>query len=106
MDERLAKQWCVTEALLREAVAELDGSTEFVECNHFLSHNEFELALNVLEDAGHSRKVSREYWWNLKKAAELMGLRERYAALREQVRLAGSSAQPVATADRPRRPLS
>ena len=106
MDERLLKQWQVTEALLRQAATEIPGSSEFSVCEEFLSHNELELALDVLEDAGRNHQVSREFWWNLKKAAEVMGLRERYAALREQVRLASTTAQPVAPADRLRRPLS
>lgn len=99
MDERLLKQWQVTEALLRQAASEIAGSTEFAACADFLGHNELELALDVLEDAGHHHTVTRDFWWNLKKAAEVMGLHERYAALREQVRLASSAAQPGAAAD-------
>ena len=88
MDERLIKQWEITETLLQAAAAELSGTAEFAECSELLDHNELELALNVLEEAGHARNVSRDYWWNLKKAAEVMGLSDRYTALREQVRLA------------------
>jgi hypothetical protein len=103
MNERLIKQWQVTEALLREAAAELPDAKDLAACENFLNHNEFELALDVLEDAGHGQQVSREFWWNLKKAAEVMGLRERYASLREQVRLATGAAQPVIPADASRR---
>jgi len=99
MDERLIKQWAVTEKLLQDAAAEISGTKEFAECTDFLGHNELELALDVLEDAGHTRKVSRDYWWNLKKAAEVMGLSNRYAALGEQVRLATIDAQPIIPPD-------
>lgn len=100
MDDRLIKQWAVTEKLLQDAAAEISGTKEFAECMTFLGHNELELALDVLEDAGHTRAVSRDYWWNLKKAAEVMGLSNRYAALREQVRLAASDdAQPIIPPD-------
>lgn len=99
MDERLLKQWQVTEALFWQAATEIDGAPEFAACKEYLSFNELELALDVLEDAGNHNTVTRDFWWNLKKAAEVMGLHERYAALREQVRLASSAAQPGAAAD-------
>ena len=99
MDERRLKQWQVTEALLRQAGTEIDGAPELAACEEYLSHNELELALDVLEDAGHYNTVTRNFWWNLKKAAEVMGLHERYATLSEQLRLASSAAQPGAAAD-------
>ena len=103
MNDRLIKQWQITEGLLREAAAELSDAKALAACEGFLSHNELELALDVLEDAGHDQPVSREFWWNLKKAAEVMGLTKRYSALREQIRLASSAAQPVIPADALRR---
>jgi hypothetical protein len=103
MNERLIKQWQITEVLLRDAAAEISDPQALAACEDFLSHNELELALDVLEDAGHGEKVSREFWWNLKKAAEVMGLTERYAALREQVRVASGAAQPVIPSDASRR---
>lgn len=103
MNEKLIKQWQVTEGLLRKAAAELSDAKALAACENFLSHNELELALDVLEDAGRGQQVSREFWWNLKKAAEVMGLSERYAALREQVRLASGAAQPIIPADALRR---
>lgn len=99
MNERILKQWQVTEALLRQAATEIDGAPEFAACEEYLNHTELELALDVLEDAGHHNNVARDFWWNLKKAAEVLGLHERYAALREQVRLASGAAQPGAAAD-------
>jgi hypothetical protein len=102
MDERLLKQWAVAEALLQAAASEIAGSTAFIECSDFLGHNELELALDVLEDAGYEQDVSRDYWWNLKKAAEVMGLHERYAVLREQVRIATTTAQRGVPPDDPK----
>lgn len=42
-----------------------------------LCHNELELALDVLEAGAAEEKVSAEFWWHMKKAAEIMGLAER-----------------------------
>lgn len=95
MDDGLVKQWQVTEALLRQAASEISESDKFVVCNDFLSHNELELALDVLEDAGQSYLVSPEFWRSLMKAAKLMGLSERCTVLSEQIRSAGSAAQFV-----------
>jgi hypothetical protein len=104
MDERLLKQWQITETLLDTAAAELSGASVLQTYRDFIEHNELEMALDVLEDAGHENAVSREYWWNLKKAAEAMGLRERYAALREQLRLASEAKNQGAQAPNPRTP--
>jgi hypothetical protein len=106
MDERLVKQWAVTGTLLQAASSEIKGSTAFVACRYFLEHNELELALDVLEEAGHELVVSRDFWWNLKKAAEVMGLSERYCALRAQVRIATIAAQQGVSSDYPNAPLS
>lgn len=52
------KQWKRTEAFLRAAIASLDEqpSTDlvhhFFEAEKFLTHNEFQLAWDVLRDAG------------------------------------------------------
>jgi phosphopantetheinyl transferase (holo-ACP synthase) len=54
MDERLAKRWAVTESLLKAAAVEIAGAPEYQESCDFLSHNELELALDVLEHAGQS----------------------------------------------------
>ena len=92
--------------------ADAQGQTFFIssgdtgyypdKCRDFLAHNELELTLDVLEDAGHLHKVSRDCWWNLNKAAEVMGLRESYATLRERVRLAGGDFQQGAPVGRPK----
>lgn len=91
MNERLVKQWEVTRSLLNAAATEVSSTTAYERYQNFIGHNELELALDVLEDVGHEWPVSREYWWNLKKAAEVMGLNQRYAALRTQWRLAEES---------------
>jgi hypothetical protein len=88
MNERLIKQWEVTQSLLNSAATEVLGTPAYEQYRNFIGHNELELALDVLEDIGHERPVSSSYWWNLKKAAEVMGLHQRYAALRTQWRLA------------------
>jgi hypothetical protein len=49
------------------------------------------LALDVLEDVGVENGVSVEYWRNLKMAAEIMRLQERYAQLTAHIRLAFAS---------------
>lgn len=95
MNEQLIKQWAVTEKLLQDAAAEILGTKDFAECMDLLRHNELELALDELENVGHTRKVSRNYWCNLKKAAEVMGLSNRYAALEEQERLVTIDAEPI-----------
>ena len=41
----------------------------------FLSHNEFELALDELEGLGPNNPVTEEFWAQLLAAAEEMGLR-------------------------------
>lgn len=90
MDERLIKQWDVTKTLLAEAARQIESSSFYAEYADFISHNELELALDVLEAAGEEVSVNRDYWWNLKKAAEVMGLLNRLNALRAKLREAGN----------------
>lgn len=92
MNKRLEKQWKVTIAVLNEARSSLQESEEiekFInEYEEFLEHNELELALDMLEEAGLEarHKPSRDFWFNLKKAAEIMGLENRYDFYREKMR--------------------
>jgi len=86
MNARLVKQWEVVAGLLAEAasqVSSLDGYSQYQE---YVGHNEFELALNVLEDLGEQASVNAAFWQSLKKAAEVMGLQSHYTALRQKVR--------------------
>jgi hypothetical protein len=77
MDERLLKQWEVTGRLLQSAASEITSPMHQQEFAHYLNHNELELALDVLEAGAAEQKVSGEFWWHMKKAAEVMGLTER-----------------------------
>lgn len=77
MDERRLKQWETTESLLKAASSEIASPTYQRDCAHFIDHNELELALDVLEAAAAEQTVSSEFWWNLKKAAQVMGLTDR-----------------------------
>jgi hypothetical protein len=86
MDERLIKQWQITKSLLMTAAIQIESSEYYTEYVEFISHNELELALDVLEEAGQHIAVDRDYWWNLKKAAEVMGLDSHLNFLRQQLR--------------------
>lgn len=50
--------------------------------------DEIELALGCLEGVGDKRSMSPDFWWKLKKAAEVLGLESRYDALRSKRRKA------------------
>jgi len=77
MNERLQKQWQVTEGLLQSAAAEIISAAYQQKFAELISHNELGLALDALEDAASEQKVSVEFWWHMKKAAEVMGQTER-----------------------------
>ncbi len=85
MDERLLKQWEATTALLAAAAREIESSAFYEEYAEFISYNELELALDVLEDAGARLAVDQDYWQNLIQAAEMMELRGRLAALHQKM---------------------
>jgi hypothetical protein len=85
MDERLLKQWETTERLLKAAASEIASPARQRDFSHFIDHNELELALDVLEAAAAEQAVSSEFWWNMKKAAQVMGLTDR--CKRFQVRM-------------------
>ena len=86
MDERLEKQWEVTRSVLNRAASQIADTEHYDDYRHYLSHNELELALDVLEDAGKESDVDKDFWHYCKKAAELMGLdrsrSDRYRALK------------------------
>ena len=84
MDEHLLKQWKALEGLLEAAASEISDSDDYVEYKNYVDHNEFELALDVLEDAGKTKNMSSQYWLNLMEAAKIMRLFDRYAALRSK----------------------
>ncbi|HKN78116.1 MAG TPA: hypothetical protein VJW16_03035 [Lysobacter sp.] len=84
MDERQLKQRDVTRTLLAAAALEVQDAPGHRIYREHVAQNELELALNCLQEIGDGNEVSADYWWNLKKAAEVMGLKSRYAALRIQ----------------------
>lgn len=77
MDERLLKQWEVTRRLLQTAASEIASPVHLQEFDDYLSHNDLELALDILEAGAAEQRVSGDFWWHMKKAAEVMGLTER-----------------------------
>jgi hypothetical protein len=89
MDERLIKQWEVTEKLLREAAAEL-STDPILELEDDLAHNELELALDALigEASGRDPQPSSSFWRLLKQAADVMGLARHRNELRHHFRAA------------------
>ncbi|NKF22971.1 hypothetical protein [Solimonas marina] len=92
MNERLIKQWAISEKLLSEAALQVKDSEAFTECMEFLSHNELGLALETLGAEGEHHQVNAEYWHLLKKAAEVMGLKEEVKEFRRKRLLAHTSA--------------
>jgi hypothetical protein len=92
MNERLAKQCQLMHQLLGAAAAEVVSAEGYREYEDHISRNEFELALTALESLGERAIVGAEYWWNLKKAAEVMGLRSHYARLRRSRLVASRNA--------------
>lgn len=91
MNKRLEKQWKETVAVLNEARLLLRESKEIEKFitgyKEYLEHNELEIALDMLEEAGLEayQKPVKAFWFNLKKAAEIMGLEERYNFYREKI---------------------
>ena len=60
MDEQLIKQWQVTESLLATAAAQIASTEYYHEYSDFISHNELEIALDMLEEAGQHFPVDRD----------------------------------------------
>jgi len=61
---------------------EQEYSALLVEFHSYLEDNELELALDALEELGHLVSCRGEFWRDLERAAESMGLPERMPALR------------------------
>ena len=88
-DPKLVKSWKITETLLERARRSLPAGHEqehaarLIQYWEFLEHNEFELALDVLEDVGHRISARGGFWRDLERAAENMGMVDRLPALRK-----------------------
>lgn len=85
VNPRLAKQWGLTETLLRDATVLLGGEA-IPEFEKYLAHNELGLAFDVLVEEGERRSGSGAFWRKLKQAADQMGLNEHRNDLRRRVR--------------------
>ena len=85
MDAELQKKWMAIEGFLRRARSDLpsDGRIEqlLTEFDDYLSHNELELALDALAEAGGVVSPPGIFWNRLVQAAELMELHEKKARL-------------------------
>lgn len=80
MDE-IRKHWGLLDGLLHGAAAQISSSPGYPEVAEYLSHNEFELALRALERIGATASVNKDYWRNLRKAADAMEISTYYPAL-------------------------
>ncbi len=89
MDERLIKQWEITERLLREAATELSGDP-VADFEDYLAHNELGLALDALicEASKRDPQPSAAFWRRLRQAADVMGLAKHRNDLRHHFRTA------------------
>jgi hypothetical protein len=84
VDEHLAASWDRTRGHLSRAWVELPAgdSEELALYVEFLDHNELELAMEVLEQAGLHRGASPAFWLALTDAAEEMQLESKAAQYR------------------------
>lgn len=82
MDERLLKRAGMAKTLLADAAAQINDAADLDDYRKHVARDELELALDCLENLGDRSSVSADFWWNLKKAAEVLGLDARYDALR------------------------
>jgi hypothetical protein len=88
-DVELRKRWMVSRTLLERARRALpDGSeqayaTRLARYGEFLESNEFEMALDMLEELGHIVLCHGGFWRDLERAAENMELVDRVPALRK-----------------------
>jgi len=77
-DAKLVKSWRITETLLEHARHALPVQPEsaalLTRYREFMDHNEFELALDILEELGHLTSARGGFWRDLERAAENMGL--------------------------------
>jgi hypothetical protein len=79
-DVELRKRWMISRTLLERARRALPVSAkqkyvaQLARYDEFLEHNEFELALDALEEIGHIVACRGGFWRDLERAAENMRL--------------------------------
>ncbi len=85
-DQKLQRKWELIERYLRNALSDfaeqpaiaIHSCTKLLEdAEHFLSHNELELALDSIAEAGGLSSPRARFWDSLRKAAEEMELTEK-----------------------------
>ena len=81
METRQSKQEALILAIIAESVAELPSVAA---TSIQLAPRQFESTVSSLITFGSQYPVSGQYWWNLKKVAEILGLRHLYAPLRQK----------------------
>ena len=84
MNPRQDKQHALLQTILGEAASELPVDMAGINIQKHLTACEFQEALGSLIELGEHHQVSEQFWWNLKKAAELLELRDLYAPLRQR----------------------
>lgn len=85
----LQLHWRDVTNLLLAAFDELPPSERVnLEFQHFLDHNELELAWDSLADVGTRHESATAFWLNLAEAASKMGLHEKVSEAIKQIRKA------------------
>ena len=81
MDPRQTKCHVLLQTILGEACVELSADATIKDQ---VGAGEFETAIASLIQSGDSHGASPTFWWNLKKAAEVLDLKDLYAPLRQR----------------------
>ena len=88
----LLRSWAVTRRhlaasrfYLSENLLNTEAETAWAEMQHFIHHNELELALDVAEALGEIENAPSEFWAELLSAAENMGLTHHASRYRAKV---------------------
>src|SRR5947199_27990 len=93
VDAKVLKRLKITEVHLEQARRALPEPTEahkkeyatlLARYHEFLEHNEFELALDMLEELGRLIPCRGGFWRDLERAADNMDLVDRLPALRKE----------------------
>ena len=84
MDSRQEKQQALLHTILGEAAAELPVDIADSGVSELLRTHDFRATLGALIEIGNTLQVSEQFWWNLKKAAEVLDLRDLYSPLRQK----------------------
>ncbi len=84
MDSRRDKQHALLHTILGEAAGELPIDISELYISEYLRAHDFQSALGALIEVGNNHQVSVQFWWNLKKAAEVLNLHELYDSLRQK----------------------